>query len=265
MPKIERKKDVILFLALEGSIFKKIKKVKFNSNPKQKREKRTIEKSEPRFIALNEDISKKIDLAIKNQDTTQENDFLNSSVEIRTPCRKKPIVPEFKTDLTINKEENFEKELFEVTFPLKNNTTEENFFSPKPGNFFFHKKKNSEGLTDKIPRIKISNKENKQEKKKTKKKNKVTKAKNELDKAKQEIERKKQEIKEIERKTKEKEIELKKKKIEKEKRMKRLQREKKKQEKLKIKRERKLAKEKQKQKKLDEKRKKIYLSCWINL
>ncbi len=256
MPKIKEKTDVILFLALEGSIFKKIKKVKFNAKPRQKNEEKNINKDQPKFITLDEDISKKIDSAIKNQKIPQKTSFLNTTVEIRKPCKKTPILPEFKTDIKNTQRNFFEKELFEVIFPSKNNTIADDLLKPKSRIFFFHKKKNKESLTDKIPRIKISKKENKQKKNKTKKKNKVTKAKNELDKAKQEIERKKQEIKEIERKAKEKEIELKKKKIEKEKRKKRLQREKKKQEKLKLKREKQIAKEKAKQKKLEEEKKK---------
>ena len=59
MPKIKTKnKEIFLLIALEGSIFKKIKKVKFNSKPKEKNNNKT---EKPKFITLNQEISKKID------------------------------------------------------------------------------------------------------------------------------------------------------------------------------------------------------------
>ena len=246
----------IIFFTIEAGIFNKIKKVRFNPKPKNTEDRKTVEIQKPRVIFLDEKISQKIDNAIKKQNSSQNNNFGNVSVEIRKPCNKKPTLPEFKTDTADTINNNFNRELFEISLPLKSNIIDEEILKQNPTNFFFHKKNNEKKFSDNLPKIKVSKKRKGKNKTKIEKKNGVKKAKSELEKAKEEIERKRREIKEIERKSREKELELKKKKIEKKKKLKKLEKEKEKQDKIREKKELQIAKQKEIEKKLKEKEKK---------
>ncbi len=256
MPKKYGEKiNICLFLMLENSVFNKVKKIRFNKNPKDIENK----KEEIKTLDLDTEISDRIDHIIKkHREKPIEKNFLNKTIEHRKPINKNPISPYFKTDNTNINKIALNKDFFDQPLPFKQevNTSDIEFSDKNNINFYFHKKKkDKKDLKEKIPKIKINMGSKKSTK--TKKKNKVTKAKTELEKAKEEIERKKQEIKNIEKKAKEKEIELKKKKIQKEKQMKKLEKEKIMQEKLKNKKEKQLAIEKEKKRKQKEKEEKL--------
>jgi len=258
MPKKMKNIEIILFLSLENGI---LGRVKFNKNPKKKKiekektqdNKEIIEQKDilekPKIIeseqmGFNLEVSKKIDEAIKNKIKQSNIKIKHETIEIREESNKKPIYPDFKTDIkNIN-----EKNIFEISTPTKQDHIQE-FIDQSHVNFFFHKDKKQKTLTEKVPKIKIA----KNRKENNDKKNGITKAKSELEKRKEEIEQKKEEIKRIEREAKEKEEELKRKEIEKEKKLKKLQKEKKKQEKLRKIKERELEIKRKKEEKLKKK------------